>query len=312
MRYFFSDVLRTRLTLLAATAVLVTGCDTSAVGPQVAGPAFDHDPGTLGTPNSQLFQVCKAYSGGNGPAVTVDWSLDYDDDGVDASGQVTLADGDCQTVHTYDETNSNNGTQPQTVTVTEQAVAGYTTSWIRKQIDGAIPPNTITTSGTGNSVSGTMLSNPDRGFLVVFVNTLIPVGGGEGCTPGYYKNLKKHLFAWNDAGYSPAQSVSSVFSEAANAPYSHLGAATLHEGLSFQGGDTVAEKAEILLRAAIAAVLNADNPNVSYGFTSAGIIADVNAALASGDGATILALATTLDNENNEGCPLGNGNGVVG
>jgi hypothetical protein len=134
-----------------------------------------------------------------------------------------------------------------------------------------------------------------------------PPGGDEGCTPGYYKNLRKHLFAWVQAGYDPNQSVASVFSEAANAPYSALGAASLHDGLSFQGGDSVEEKAEILLRAAIAAVLNASNPNVEYPRSAGAVIADVNAALASQDPSVILGLASDLDYDNNRGCPLGNG-----
>ena len=134
-----------------------------------------------------------------------------------------------------------------------------------------------------------------------------PPGGGEGCTPGYYKNLKKHLFAWMDAGHDPDDLVSSVFNESANAPYAHLGAATLHDGLSFQGGSTVAEKAETLLRAAIAAVLNADNPNIDYAFSSASIVADVNAALAGQNPVTIISLKDDLDVANNKGCDLGNG-----
>ena len=54
-------------------------------------------------------------------------------------------------------------------------------------------------------------------------------------------------------------------------------------------------------------MLNADNPDVSYPSTSADIIAAVNDALASQDKDTILALATSLDRDNNAGCPLGNG-----
>lgn len=135
-----------------------------------------------------------------------------------------------------------------------------------------------------------------------------PDRGGEGCTPGYYKNLRKHLFAWTDAGWDPNDPVSSMFSESANAPYATLGAADLIDGLSFQGGNSVEEKAEILLRAGIAAVLNADNPNVSYPFASVEIIDAVNAALASQNIELILFVATILDGANNGGCPLGNGN----
>ena len=100
--------------------------------------------------------------------------------------------------------------------------------------------------------------------------------------------------------------VSDMFSEAANAPYSALGAASLHDGLSFQGGNSVEEKAEILLRAGIAAVLNADNPNVDYQFASAEIMFAVNFALASQDPGLIVFLASILDDANNAGCPLGN------
>ena len=60
------------------------------------------------------------------------------------------------------------------------------------------------------------------------------------------------------------------------------------------------------LRAAIAAVLNAGSPNVSYAVTSTQIINSVNAALASQNATTITDLATKLDGYNNgiAGCPL--------
>jgi len=52
--------------------------------------------------------------------------------------------------------------------------------------------------------------------------------------------------------------------------------------------------------------LNADSPGVNYPWTSAQVIAAVNAALASQDATTILNLATQLDRDNNGpgGCPL--------
>ena len=55
--------------------------------------------------------------------------------------------------------------------------------------------------------------------------------GTEGCTPGYWKN---HTDSWAASGYSPTQTVESVFDVPASlAP---LGDATLHEALSFKGG----------------------------------------------------------------------------
>jgi hypothetical protein len=121
------------------------------------------------------------------------------------------------------------------------------------------------------------------------------VTGGEGCTPGYWKN---HTDSWTV--YSPSQSLSSVFA-ATPAVYSST---TLLQGLSFNGGNGADGASRILLRAAVAAILNAANEDVDYQYTSAQITSRVNAALASGDRATILALATDLDRANNGGCTL--------
>ena len=62
--------------------------------------------------------------------------------------------------------------------------------------------------------------------------------------------------------------------------------------------------AEILLRAAVAALLNASHPGVDYPRSTASVISDVNTALASGNRDTMLTLANSLDADNNQGCPL--------
>lgn len=80
--------------------------------------------------------------------------------------------------------------------------------------------------------------------------------------------------------------------------------ATLLEALSFQGGSDHAGAAEILLRAAVAALLNSAHPDVKYPRTTDEVIADVNAALASSDRGIVLKLAKALDKYNNLGCPL--------
>jgi hypothetical protein len=79
---------------------------------------------------------------------------------------------------------------------------------------------------------------------------------------------------------------------------------TLLQAMSFKGGSTTTGAAQILLRAAVPALLNAAHPDVDYPLTTAQIISQVNAALASNDRSTILALAATLDRYNNRGCPL--------
>lgn len=120
-----------------------------------------------------------------------------------------------------------------------------------------------------------------------------------GCTPGYWKN---HEDSWADAGYAPGQTVGSVFMGSAAFPTQ--AAKSLLEALQGSGGPGLEGGARILLRAAVAALLNAAHPDVDYPRTTAEIIADVNAALTSGNRNTMLNLATALDSDNNIGCPL--------
>ena len=81
---------------------------------------------------------------------------------------------------------------------------------------------------------------------------------------------------------------------------------TLLQALQGQGGPGIDGATEILLRAAVASMLNAaTGSGVTFSLTQAQIVAQVNAALATGDRATILALAADLDARNNAGsCPL--------
>lgn len=124
--------------------------------------------------------------------------------------------------------------------------------------------------------------------------------GDEGCTPGYWKN---HLDAWNETSYDTTQTVESVFS-AASAYSSATSDATLLEALDFSAGPTAEDMARALIRAAVAAVLNASHPDVDYPRAEATIINEVNAALATGNRAIMEDLKDELDADNNLGCPL--------
>jgi hypothetical protein len=123
--------------------------------------------------------------------------------------------------------------------------------------------------------------------------------GTEGCTPGYWKN---HTGSWTATGYSPGQSTVSVFSAAS--AYPSLAGKTLLQSLQGGGGPGTLGGATILLRAAVAALLNASGSAVDYPLTPAQVISQVNSALASHDRDTMLSLASTLDGDNNLGCPL--------
>jgi hypothetical protein len=125
--------------------------------------------------------------------------------------------------------------------------------------------------------------------------------GTEGCTPGYWKN---HTEAWADTAYSPTDTVGSVFTLPAS--LSSFRSETLLAALDGAGGPDLAGATEILLRAAVAGLLNSTDANVDYPIATDKLIRHVNIALKSQDRDRILALATKIDNKNNGvgGCPL--------
>jgi hypothetical protein len=168
--------------------------------------------------------------------------------------------------------------------------------------------------------SGTVTYGPD-GFVcgentVVNIATLIEEDSGDtseatatvtivveceklaGCTPGFWKN---QTLVWQDFG--PDDTLSSaglVFP----ASLSGFGDDTLIEALNYGGGPGAEGAAKILLRAAVASLLNADHDDVNFAMTEAEVIAAVNAALASEYRATMLELASELDGLNNTGCSI--------
>jgi hypothetical protein len=127
----------------------------------------------------------------------------------------------------------------------------------------------------------------------VTTTTTTTTPGGEGCTPGFWKQ-PQHFDSW------PVPITTTL----AGAGFVGTGnqGATLLAALSFQGGPTIQDAKNILMRAAAAAYLNSFD--LDYPLTTAEVVSMVNDALASGDRATILALAATLDANNNLGCPF--------
>lgn len=93
------------------------------------------------------------------------------------------------------------------------------------------------------------------------------VPGGEGFTPGFWKN---HQEAWPPTGYSPSQTFLGVFGVGPNI--------SLLRALNLGGGG---EKA--LDRHAVAALLNAAHPNVDYAYSVADVINMVQNAYATGN-----------------------------
>ena len=109
--------------------------------------------------------------------------------------------------------------------------------------------------------------------------------GGEGCTPGYWKNTRMHSCAWDQAGYSPNQDFDTVFGTNYFDPNR-----TLLTALQTGGGGY-----DALGRHAVAALLSASHSGVDYGLTVQQVIDAVKA----GD-------KDLLEWYNEMGCPLGN------
>lgn len=146
-----------------------------------------------------------------------------------------------------------------------------------------------------------------------YVNQFNP--GDEGCTPGYWKQ-EQHFGSWTNPPYDPySTQLQDVFNFAGvNGQIGGLADDLMLDALSYSGGSGKLGAAQIMLRAAVAAVLNAANGGVQYAFTLGEVINDVNEQLQSGTRDSMLALATQLDDANNgvfdnpdggESCPLG-------
>jgi hypothetical protein len=114
-----------------------------------------------------------------------------------------------------------------------------------------------------------------------------PPKGGQGCTPGYWKQ-PQHADSW--AVYAPGDSFNATFG------VSVLPDTTLLQALGLNGGGMNA-----LARHATAALLNSANGSVSYGMTQADVISAVQAAVASGD---VEAAKNIFAGLNEKGCPI--------
>ncbi len=126
---------------------------------------------------------------------------------------------------------------------------------------------------------------------------------GEGCSPGFWKNRAVTLGL-----YDTSRTLGSVFTF--GPAFTSFASKTFLEALNFKGGNTIQAAAQILLRQAVAALLNAENPSVSYPRTVTEIENAVNGVLntVTPIRESILALAASLDADNNLQCPLGGDN----
>lgn len=140
----------------------------------------------------------------------------------------------------------------------------------------------------------------------VFANYEPPNGDREGCTPGFWKNHTSEP-PWEIATGTTLGSIFNFAPAPAGPPagddVNGLGSKTFLQALSFMGGSTLKKKAQIMLRAAAAAYLNALHFPGTFSLTPAQVISQVNAVLSSAipqDPQDYVNLGTTLDNQNND------------
>jgi hypothetical protein len=209
---------------------------------------------------------------------------------------------------------------PGAYTVCEVQQSGWTQTYPATGVDCASLEATFGHVGYGPTLESQDESRDNR-----FGNA----GEGEvddclGCTPGYWKQAQ-HFGNWA-APYSPVATedpsdVETVGGMFTSAPAAFAGA-SLVEGLGYRGGPGLDGATQILIRAAIAGVLNLAHPGIRghYEVTmdsdgdghvdhtvadEASLVGAVNAALDSGDRDIMLALAGRIDDANNQDCPLG-------
>jgi len=123
-----------------------------------------------------------------------------------------------------------------------------------------------------------------------WVRCLPPPPPAQGCTPGYWRQ-EQHFDSWTPTGYAPGDDFETVFGvNASFDPHTLLDAVWLGGGGEFA-----------LARHAVAALLNAASPDVSFALSVGEVIAGVQAAYASGD---FEPFKDQLDAANNAGCSL--------
>jgi hypothetical protein len=279
---------------MAAGLALIVGCSSEVGDPMVEPPQFLISNAILdcGTTDPELgkFKLIKLGAGGTFEVRVNDVLV----------STVTLAAGECKIVHTNTDYPVSTGSR---VTVTEISGEGTLQSieltiLIATAFDqfGHVTATTTETSyPTGNSATAHIIF-AQKGAVATFTNEPGDGNGGEGCTPGFWKQSQH--FGWWTAPYTPTTQFSAVFENA-------FPGKTLLDVLKQGGGGLKA-----LGRHTVAALLNAASPSVDNGLTPQQVIDAFNSVFPGGD---YEGLKNRFEGQNEAGCPLdrngGDGNG---
>ena len=257
---FFTLRAAAALAGVAALAACEASNDPAGVNP--SGMAYSVLPNwpANGQADVEEFELCK-----QGSSATFDYSVFDRSTSTTTTGSLSLNDGECRVIALF-------GGVGADVTVTEtSAQSGYMFDRVDVTRVGVNAGSySQTTPGVTEFISGTN-GGGLRGALAVYYNVAEPPppGGGEGCTPGYWKQ-SQHFDSWTSP-YTPSTLFSSVFEDA-------FPGMTLLQVLGQGGGGLKA-----LGRHTVAALLNTASAGVDYDMTTQGVIDAFNAVYPGGD-----------------------------
>jgi hypothetical protein len=255
--------------ILLAPLALAACSEGSFLPTETAGPSFSHN----SDPHHHYVDVCKFGEAGTFATFSIsatggEYLLEGEDLATQTFTLWAVPDGTCTTPW-----RSTNGGGPASVTITEIA-------WSNGTVLDQLYVNGVSVDPSGRTATVEVY---DQDFLIQFKNIGTPEEPDyEGCTPGFWRQAHHHQF-WT--GFSPAGAWTTAFAtlggthkEPGRNGATFSDATTLGAAVQFGGGGIFA-----LARHAVAAILNASNPNIDYPLTVAQVQALVNAAIASGN-----------------------------
>ncbi len=255
--------------------LLLAGCDVQDPAAPTAGAIQRASVTTGPTAVRNSVYLCK-----DGTDATFDYSVGG------TPSTISVANGDCQLIANY------SGGFRQAVNVTELVPANTVLESITlSEIYGNTNDPTGTTTNTTYTGTASVSTwvGLEWGAVITYYNraTPPPPPGGQGCTPGYWKQ-SQHYDSY-PAPYAYNTLFSSVFENAFSGKTFQQVMATGGGGLNALGRHTVA------------ALLNAASGGVDYDLTPQEVIDGFNAVYPGGD---YEAQKNIFANFNEQGCPL--------
>jgi len=275
-----------RITACIAVAGVLAACESDVAEPDAARPQFVNTPSV-----PPILLICKVGPAGSTATFKVTRSAPIGTlnhgEMVTVTAAVDTPTLDlCKTVWT----GKSESDPPVNITIEEIVPEGMTLTrtYVETYCSGSqdhVPPvNPITVNVTYSCPVGVVFYNKKTETPPPPPPPPPPVGG-QGCTPGYWKQ-KQHFDSW-PAPYTPDMQFSAVFANA-------FPGKTLVQVLGQGGGGLIA-----LGRHTVAALLSSGS--VNYGMHTADVIAAFNEAYASGN---YEPLHKKLEKLNEAGCPL--------